>query len=160
MMQKFLANAIVVIAAGSLSLSAIGLPSQVRSEPKRQTCEAAIANGRERITTGRSVTIASFNILDDSQTYPDHPDGRPQIVRIRLDGKAADEVMNSPVFQKAIASEIINSCGSVGAVNFQRNQTDWSSTFGLMPNGTIKQFECVEPGPGRNRVSWGQESCV
>ncbi len=159
-MQKFLANAIVVIAAGSLSLSAIGLPSQVRSEPKRQTCEAAIANGRERITTGRSVTIVSSSIVDRSQTYPDHPDNRPQIVQFRLDGKAADEVMESPVFQKAIASEIINSCGSVGAVIFGRDRTDWYSTFGLMPSGTIKQFECVDPDPERNNPSWGQQVCV
>lgn len=159
-MQKFLANAIVVIAAGSLGLSAVGLPSQVRSEPQRQTCEAAIANGRERITTGRSVTIVSFNLVDNSQTYPDHPDNRPQIARIRLDGEAADSVMNSLVFQKAIASEIINFCSSVGAVNFQRNQTDWSSTFGLMPSGTIKHFDCVDPDPDRDKLSWGQQVCL
>ncbi len=160
MMQKFLANAIVVIAAGSLSLSVVGLPTQVRSESKGQICEAAIANGRERITTGRSVRIVSSNIEDGSQIYPDHPDGRPQIVQFRLDGEAADSVMNSPVFKKAIASEIINSCGSVGAVIFGRDQTDWYSTFGLMPSGTIKQFECVDPDPERNNSSWGQQVCV
>ncbi len=159
-MQKFLANAIVVIAAGSLSLSVVGLPTQVRSESKGQICEAAIANGRERITTGRSVTIVSSSIVDSSQTYPDHPDNRPQIVQFRLDGKAADEVMESPVFKKAIASEIINSCGSVGAVTFGRYRTDWSSTFGLMPSGTIKQFECVDPDPERNKLSWGQLVCL
>jgi hypothetical protein len=159
-MQKFFANAIVFIATGSLSLSAVVLPSQVRSQPKGQTCEAAIANGRQRITAGRSITIVSSNILDGSQTYPDYPDGRPKIVHISLDGKAASSVMESPVLQKAISSEIISSCGSVGAVTFGRYRTDWSSTFGLMPNGTIKQFECVDPDPDRDKLSWGQLVCL
>jgi hypothetical protein len=160
MMQKFLANVIIVIAAGSLGLSAVVLPSSVRSEPKRQTCEAAIGNGRERITAGRSITIVRTSIVDGSQDYSDHPDDRPQIVQFRLDGKAADSVMESPVFQKAIALKIINSCGSVGAVIFERDRTDWSTTFGLMPNGTIKQFECVDPDPERNKISWGQQVCL
>jgi hypothetical protein len=159
-MQKFFTNALVFIAAGSLGLSAVVLPSQVRSEPKGQTCEAAIANGRQRITAGRSITIVNSKILDDSQTYPDHPDGRPNIVQIILDGKAANSVMESPVLKKAIASEIISSCGSVGAVTFGRYRTDWSSTFGLMSNGTIKQFECVDPDPERDKLSWGQLVCL
>jgi len=159
MMQKFLANTIVIVTTGVLGLSAFALPQQAKSEQTRKSCEVAIANAKERITTGRNITFSS-SIVDDAQTYPDHPDNRPQIVQIRLDGQAADSVMESPVFQKAIASKIINSCTTVGAVIFARQKTDWSSTFGLMSSGTIKQFQCVDPDPEGNKPSWGQTVCI
>ncbi|HEY9637330.1 MAG TPA: hypothetical protein V6D14_28275 [Coleofasciculaceae cyanobacterium] len=68
--------------------------------------------------------------------------------------------MESPVFQKAIASEIIKSCGSVGAVTFGRHRTDWSITLGVMSDGTIRQFECVNSDPERDKLSWGQQVCL
>jgi hypothetical protein len=158
-MQKFLANSIVILTTGALGLSAFAMPQSAKSEQTRKSCEVAIANANERITTGRSITISS-NIVDGTQTYPDHPVKRPQIVQIRLNGKEAESMMRSPVFQKAIASEIINSCGSVGAVIFAIAQTDWASTFGLMPDGSIKKFQCVTPDRERNKLSWGQTVCL
>lgn len=68
-------------------------------------------------------------------------------------------MMGSPVFQRAIASEIINSCNSVGAVTFGRYQTGWVSTVGLMRDGTIQNFECIEHAPDKGSPSWGQEWC-
>ena len=106
-MQKFLANTIVIFTTGALGLSAFAMPQSAKSEQTRKSCEVAIANAKERITTGRSITISS-NIVDGTQTYPDHFDNRPQIVQISLGGQSADSVMESPVFQKAIASKIIS----------------------------------------------------
>jgi hypothetical protein len=85
------------------------------------------------------------DIADHSEVYPNHPNGRPLFVTIIVDGNAADSVMSSLVFQKAIASEIIKSCGSVGAVTFGRRETDWSITFGMMSDGAIEGFECIDP---------------
>src|SRR5919202_4018893 len=131
-----ISNTLVCITAGTLGLSALVFPSQVRSE----SCEASIRGAKERIERGRNITVMS-DTVDGSQTYPNHPNGRPRIVTFRFQGKAADSVMESPAFQKAIASESIKSCGSVGAVTFGRNQTDWSITLGLMSNGSIEKFE-------------------
>ncbi|MBD2124917.1 hypothetical protein NDI39_27560 [Microcoleus sp. ZQ-A2] len=86
--------------------------------------------------------------------------GRPLFVTIIVDGNAADSVMSSPVFQKAITSEIINSSGSVGAVTFGRQRTDWSITFGIMSDSTIKSFECIDPEKEADKPLWGQQICV
>jgi hypothetical protein len=88
------------------------------------------------------------------------PNGRPLSVTIIVDGDAADSVMSSPVFQKAITSEIIKSCGSVGAVTFGRHRTDWSITLGMMSDGTIESFKCIDPDPEVNKLSWGQQICL
>jgi hypothetical protein len=158
MLQKFLANTIVVIAAGSLALPAFAMPPQAKSEQTRKSCETARADARGRIEKGRDITVTTDR-EDYSHLYSNPPKGRPFFVKIGLKGKAADSVMESPVFQKAIASEIINSCGTVGAVRFGIYQTDWLSTFGLMPSGTIKQFECVSVRSGSIKLLWGQEMC-
>jgi hypothetical protein len=111
-----ISNALVFIAIGSLALSAVVVPSQVRSED----CEASIRSARERIERGRTIGVVT-DTVDRSNLYPNHPKGRPQFVTIVVDGKAANSVMSSPAFQKAIASEIIKSCSSVGAISFGRH---------------------------------------
>jgi len=158
-MGTTLTNTIVVMVATSLGFSNFLLPIPAKSEAISQLCEVAIKNGRQRIEQGKRIIVMT-RILDERENYPDHPQGRPLLVMISLDGQGADSVMKSPVFQKAIASEIIQSCSSVGAVRFARNQTDWYVTLGLMPNGTIQNFQCVDPDPSRNRLTWGQQVCV
>ncbi|HEY9707343.1 MAG TPA: hypothetical protein V6D48_03980 [Oculatellaceae cyanobacterium] len=156
--QKRLIDALAVIAAGSLGLSAFILPPQARSQETGQPCEVAMLNAKKRIEQGREITVTT-NIKDGSELYPDHPNGRPTIIWLEVDGSAADSMMVSPVSQKASASEIIKSCNSVGAVTFIRYQTGWSSTFGLMRDGSIQNFECVEHDPEKGSPSWGQEWC-
>jgi len=158
-MQKFFANAVVFTAVASLGLSAFALSPQVKSEQARKSCETAIADGRGRIEKGRSA-VATTNIANYSEVYPNHPSGRPLFVTILLEGTAVESVMSSPVFQKAIASEIIKSCGSVGAVMFGARETDWSITFGIMSDGTIKGFECIDFNPDGNEPLWGQQICL
>ncbi len=158
MMQKFFVNTIVFFAAGSLGLSAFALSPQVKSEQTRKSCETAIADGRGRIEKGRDITVRT-DIQDLSKLYSNPPSGRPLSVIITVGGNAAGSVMQSPVFQKAIVSEIIKSCDSVGAVDFGKYKTDWSFTFGLMPSGTIERFKCID-APQVNRISWGQQVCL
>jgi hypothetical protein len=156
-MHKRLINAFAVITAGSLGLSAFILPLQVRSQETTQSCEIALLNAKKRIEQGRDITVKT-DITDVSKFYPDYPDGRPAGIWLEIDGSAADSVMASPVFQKAIASEIINSCNSVGKVIFIQYQTASAYTFGLMRDGTIQNFECVYY-PEQGSLSWGQIWC-
>jgi len=162
-MHKRLIDALAVIAVGSLSLSAFILSPSARSQETGQPCEVAMLNAKKRIEQGRDITVKTTitdgTLVDGSKRYPDHPHGRPTIIWLEVDGSAADSVMASPAFQKAIASEIIKSCNSVGAVTFIRYQTGWSSTVGLMRDGSIQNFECIEHDPEQGSPSWGQEWC-
>ena len=82
-MQKRLIDALAVIAAGSLSLSAFILPPQAKSQETGQPCEVAMLNAKKRIEQGRDITVMT-NIEDGSKLYPDHPDGRPTIIKNRI----------------------------------------------------------------------------
>lgn len=160
-MHKHRIAALAVTVAGSFGLPAFVLPPQAQalSQQTNKPCEVAIVNARERIEKGRRITVTT-DIADRSEIYSNPPNGRPLLVTIIVDGDAADSVMSSPVFQKAIASEIIKSCGSIGAVTFGRQETDWSITFGIMSGGTIKSFECIDPDPEVNKIPWGQQVCL
>ena len=156
--HKRLIEALAVIAAGSLGLFASILPPQARSQETGKSCEAVILNAKKRIEQGREITVMT-NIEDGSELYPDHPDDRPTIIKIIVNGCAADSVMESPVFQKAIASEIIKSCNCVGAVTFGLYGSGWTSMMGLMRDGTIQNFECIDHDPEKGSPSWGQNWC-
>jgi hypothetical protein len=145
----------LVVGMGNLAQSS----ASAEDNRDDKSCEVAIARAKERISQGRDIRIVSSESADSTPRYPDHPNGRPLIFTILLDGNAARSVMNSPVFQKTIASEIIRACSSVGAVSFGKYQTGWGSTVGLMADGTIESFQCAEMGRDRPNPSWGQEYC-
>jgi hypothetical protein len=181
-MHKRVSEALAVIAAGSLGLSAFILPPQARSQETKQLCEVAMLNAKKRIEQGRDISVTT-DITNGSDKYSNHPDGRPAIIVIWLDfpgsygyrgvgsaddgvGSADDavSVMESPRVQRAIASEIIKSCNSVGAVTFiLKQQPPWATTVGLMRDCSIQKFECLLPDELPNDSSlplrWGKELC-
>ncbi|MEW6493425.1 MAG: hypothetical protein AB1589_13110 [Cyanobacteriota bacterium] len=106
-MHKRLNDALAVITAGFLSLSTFILPPQARSQETTQSCKIALSDAKNRIEQGRDIT-AIATVTDGSERYPDHPDDRPTIIWLEVEGNAADSVMALPASQKAIASQIIN----------------------------------------------------
>lgn len=133
----------------------------LRAEGKPRDCTMTIATAQKRLTTGRDVevNIKSFDISED---YPDHPDNRPMTYLLILKGAATESIMRSPRFQKAIATEIIKSCESVGVVTFGMDGTGWGQSVGVLPGGRIDNFECVEHPGSRGvpkKLIWGQEFC-
>ncbi len=161
-MQKSFTKTVLIIATGFLVFFPLVLPLEAKSQETGKSCEAAINAAKERLERGRNITV-KIVVRDNSKAYPDHPNGRPETVLLGLVGSIigsdADSVMASPVFKKAIATEIIRSCNSIGSVTFNKNQTGWISTIGLMSDGTIQPFKCDDYDQGKARRSWGWESC-
>jgi len=150
-----------LIATGIIALNTftiLNLPASVRAEDERD-CTAALSKAQRQIETGRSVDV-SIRISDISEGYPDHPDGRPMSYEFVLQGTASGAIMNSPKFMKAIATNVIQNCGSVGVVHFGVWGSGWGSSVGVLPSGQLDFFQCVD-FEERNppTLSWGQEVC-
>jgi hypothetical protein len=144
-------------------LTILGLSNSVRAEAVRD-CSVSLTAAQNRLTRDRDleITMRSFDI---SEGFPDHPANRPIAYQFLLKGKAAETIMRSRQFQKVIATDIIESCGSVGRVTFALWGSGWSQTVGMLNDGRIDVFECIDP-PGRNssslrdpRLTWGREYC-
>jgi len=157
MMRQLIVAGVTVL--NTLSILSVSLP--LRAEGKPRDCTMTIAAAQKRLTTGRDVEV-NIKSFDISESYPDHPDDRPMTYLLVLKGAATESIMRSPRFQKAIATEIIKSCGSVGVVTFGMDGTGWGQSVGVLPGGRVDNFECVEHIGSRGvpkKLIWGQEFC-
>ncbi|MGC1395358.1 MAG: hypothetical protein WA828_13835 [Coleofasciculaceae cyanobacterium] len=145
-----------------LSLALISLitlipivPAQASTE---QRCLLTIADAQQRLQGTLNVDIIT-RIDDQSKFRSDYPKGRPMSYTFGFKGPAAETLMNSFRLQESVATQIITGCTSLSAITFGYWNSGWFHTYGLMPNGKIQPFECIEPGIG-NKPKWGQVVCT
>ncbi len=131
------------------------LPAQASTE---QQCLSTIADAQQRLQGTLNVDIIT-KIDDQSKYRSDHPKGRPMSYTFGFKGLGAKTIMNSSRLQESVANQIITGCTSLSVVTFGYWNSGWFQTYGLMPNGNIKPFECIEPGIG-NKPKWGQVICT
>lgn len=148
------------VTAGLIALNAsltLALPIQAQEVQTQKDCAATIAYAQSTIETGRNVQIIIRS--SDISNEPDHPDNRPYNYSFSMGGNASTSVMNSPEFMKILATKVINNCSSVASVTFGIEGSDYVSTLGLMPNGSVEGFKCIEPGEFAAR-GWGYKTCL
>lgn len=150
--QKFiLCLAILPLITGLLPV----LPAQAGS---KQECLATIAAAKQKLQGSRNVNmiIRSGNL---SQSWQDHPRNRPLEYLFLFRGSAAESIMKSGRLQQTLANQIIKDCSNVSMVKFGLQNSGWVNSFGLMPNGKVQVFECLEPEIGI-KPKWGQIFCT
>lgn len=158
-MCQLLATGLIVLN----TLAILNLPSLVKAESKPRDCAISLTAVQNRLTRDRDVEI-TMRSFDISEGFPDHPDNRPIAYQFLLRGGAAESIMRSRQFQKAIAIDIIENCGSVGSVTFGLSGSGWIQTVGILPSGKIDTFECLDPprrdsSASNSKLIWGQEYC-
>ena len=155
-MRQLLATGMIAVNI----LVVLSLPSSLRAEEPKN-CRSAIDNAQKQIKAGRplKVTIRTFDI---SKSYPDYPKNRPTSYMFSMKGQGTSTVMRSPKFMKAIATNVIQNCGSVSIVRIAVWETDDVATFGLLPGGKVDAFECLQPDRDAfdSRLAWGKEVCI
>lgn len=151
-MQKFLLSlALIPLATNLIPI----LPAQGSSEQK---CLSTIADAQQRLQGSLNVDIIT-KIDDQSKYRSDHPKNRPMSYTFGFKGTAADSIMRSGRLQQSVANQIIKGCPSFSVVRFAYWNSGWVHTYGLMPNGNIRLFDCLEPGRGV-KPKWGQVICT
>ncbi len=131
------------------------LPAQANSE---QDCLSTIAAVKQKLQGNRNLDmIARSSNL--SKSWQDHPKGRPIEYFFGFRGPAGEAIMNSGRLQQNLANQIIKDCSNISMVKFGIRNSGWVHTYGLMPNGKVQLFECLEPGRGV-KPKWGQIICT
>jgi hypothetical protein len=121
-------------------------------------CAGTIAIAQTAIEKGRNVQVV-IRSNDISKDYPDHPKNRLYQYSFSMQGAATNTIMSSPKFLEIIATRIIRNCNSVALVSFGFDNSDHFETLGLMKDGTVKYFECLDPGQNA-KISWGYIICL
>jgi hypothetical protein len=126
-----------------------------------QDCATTLVEVRDTLEQGRDVSVQEIHRSDVSNSYADYPAGRPISYRFKLSGSAAADIMNSSRLMTTLSQEIIESCDTVSEVTFGIDHSDWVSTYGLLGQGRVEEFRCVEVGRGhRFSLAWGYQFCL
>ncbi|MBD2196408.1 MULTISPECIES: hypothetical protein [Calothrix] len=145
------------------------LPTDVKAQDLTAACKGAIANAKTSLQKVPNVLIQDIYQKKNSENYSDSAAERPIEYIFHLTGTVRNGRMvetgikqlgNSPKFLKSISQNIISQCNSIGAVSFGSTLAPGCGiTFGLMGDGTVKEFENVDaPALGRP-LKWGETFC-
>lgn len=145
----------------SLSLTPFSLSQPAHAKEPTSTCPAALQSVQAQLKAKPNLEIVSVTKRTVTEAYPDHPNGRPDWYVFSLRGRSAESLLNSPRLMTTLASQIIRNCETTSLVLFGLANSGYTALLGLMPDGSIQPFECLEPGRGAsNRPAWGKTICV
>jgi hypothetical protein len=131
----------------------------VTADEVANQCRADIAALIAEVETGRRARVTFWRVNDISDTYAGAPAPAPFSLWIRVDGAAADSVMNSPQFMTRLSSDLIETCGPMSLVVFNRDHTGWTEEFAQV-DGDVVSLVCVgEDYNWVDPVPWGQRIC-
>jgi hypothetical protein len=138
-------------------------PSSIAQTTPPNSCSGAIQAGKKRLENIRNIQSVSVKQYDIASRYPDHPIGRSQRYIYSMKGPAVDSVMGSPKLMASIAQSIIKKCETVGSVTFALASSGWGISAGILSDGRIEVFKCLEhPDPRleiKREIPWGEEYC-
>ncbi|MGF1602309.1 MAG: hypothetical protein ACFCU8_09875 [Thermosynechococcaceae cyanobacterium] len=157
MRAQSLLSVFLLISAPLVSMSAIAQPADIDTQ-----CNAAIEAGKTRIKGIPHLTLIQVNSWRDvSQDYSGlKPDQKPLSYAYIVKGAGLQTVASSPIFMSAISTNIINNCPTVSMIRFGTYASGPFITYGLMPDGAIKAFECLGGALGEiEKPAWGKVYC-
>jgi hypothetical protein len=162
--QKTLSVTALAIVSVCLVNSAWSFPIFAASSSINvKECDRAVAMAKSKLQKINKLQFLAVRQLKLSQSSgSDRPLNRPLMYSIILDGYGGEKIMYSPKMMQNISTELIYRCQSVAAVLFGMKDSDWTQMFGLMNNGKVQAFECVDlPREKYNReLAWGTQVCL
>lgn len=167
MMYECKKISILTAIVGFSFINIITLPQTVKAQDSDVECRKAVNNAKSRLQNIPNVLIEDVYTKEISNA--DAPTGRPTEYIFYLtppirNGRKVEtginNLANSPQLMKNLSQNIISKCSSVSLVSFGTTEAPGCGiSFGLMQDGTVKQFEYVDPFDARP-LKWGETTCT
>ncbi|MEO0949407.1 MAG: hypothetical protein AAFY11_14940 [Cyanobacteria bacterium J06641_5] len=107
-----------------------------------RSCQTAIATSIQKLDRVANTSIEFSNL--DRHGYRNYPDGRSHQIKFGISGVGINDILNSPVFLKEVATQIVSNCDDLGLVGFGKFQAERGGKFfGMMSTGNVREFECI-----------------
>lgn len=152
---------LVMATQPSASLGFDAFPSDLKQsqESVQQQCNASVQSAMTRFENIRNVRVANFETIDLSERYRNYPPNSPVGVIFSLEGRAVNDVLNSPRLMTDISNQIITGCPPIGWVQIGLYQSSAYAIFGLI-NGNVTAFRtCIDGWYSEELLSWGEVYC-
>lgn len=132
--------------------------NQQVSKPNQNTCQDAINRSRSKLEMANS-RVGSSKIQNHS--YKSYPEGKHLEYVIGIRGSGSSDVLNSPLFLRDIADDIISQCKDIGLFSVGFDRSSIGRSYGIMYDGSVKQFRCIgDVYQKRSRpLDWGETVC-
>lgn len=150
------------VGLSALSLSYIStFPVSATESLENQKCISETRRVAQKLVENKNVRLR-FDVKNISKYEKDYPYNRPLSLQFSFEGNAAADIMNSPQFLQIATKRIVNNCTNISQVVFGEYATDWSTTIGLMHDGSVKEFKCVNPNnlTVSSELKWGETICL
>jgi hypothetical protein len=156
MRLRFIALAFLI---SNINLSFPARSSTTQTIPAASAqCRAALLNNKSKIEKLKTKVV---RISQSKHSYSDGPANKPLAYTFAMTGPATQSVMFSQKFLTDISEDIVSMCPSVSLLKFGFDMSDNEITFGLMNNGKVQQFKCIEFRQERViPIRWGQVICL
>jgi len=133
----------------------------VLADDESDACENAVSETIFRVNILENIEVADIKIWG-LEEYRNPPAGKTILFVIVMQGTGVDNMFNSPVLMRSIATSILGACDEVGIVDFSIYQTGHSDRIGWSSNGPIV-FSCLHVEEwirqGHGLINWGQQVC-
>ncbi len=162
--QVCIRTAIVLVLI--LTLGACSAPSKLAGSSAVKTsdktdsagCLNALIDAQTYLKEGRAIEVRTS--FANIQGYPDAPSNRPHRVILAMAGEDSDKVMESEPLRSSISTNLLRNCSSTGMVTIAVANSGYFRDHGVMKDGTITTFQCVENRlEEKEELRWGQQFC-
>ena len=152
--------AVALLMAGAIApITPAETAPAVTADEVADACAPEIQALIDEVETGRSARVTYWNLYDLTANYAGYPSEAPFGLWLRIDGPAADSVMVSPQFMTRLSTDLIEGCGPMSLVVFNRDQTGWTEEFAWV-EGEVTALECVSDDFNwEDPIPWGQRIC-
>ncbi|NES19734.1 MAG: hypothetical protein F6K41_12590 [Symploca sp. SIO3E6] len=144
-------------------IEATSLVNAATSYAQLSSCQAAIQAVTAKLRDEQNIEIVSVTKRDVSEIYSDYPKERPGGYFITMRGNQVINLLNSPQLMSILTTQIIDNCETASLVMFGFPNSDFTVPLGLMPNGTVQPFECLEVSLEEleyiEKPVWGKTFC-
>ena len=162
-MKRLIQPLIAVLITSFTSWSCAFSPAQespLRNASARSgsaSCLSTLVNATTDITQGRSIEMRlSFANIEG---YPDSPLERPHQIILAMSGDDNEKVMELGGLQSSIANNLFRACDSAGMVTFAVANSGYVFSYGVMKDGSVKAFECIDTDLDNRKLLWGKQIC-
>lgn len=127
------------------------------SSPSNGSCQDSIIKSKIKIESANTRII---NLDKRKHNYNSYPNGRYMSYSFWIIGPGLSNLISSPRLLSSLSADIISNCNNVGIVSFGLYQSENGVTYGLMKNGAVQKFKCLDADRNRQTDPWGYVSCV
>jgi hypothetical protein len=150
----------------------LNIPLMSNAQSADLQCQKTIDNIKQDILKRGVKQVILYKNAIANKDYRGNPTNRQEVLLFNLasytkkngnfiyhegSDKVVENIMTSPVLNKSWADRIVKDCPTIATFIISQDQTDWSNSFAINPQGKTTQRKCT--AEIQQVYSWYEDFC-